>query len=136
MIRIPFSTGSEARDVSSTSARDVSDSLGAREQLESRMRLLEAKLGLHAEELKASIEQRVKRIESRVSRALVSLGSEVDVEDVENVVEFQTSGSEMHHLPAAAALAALNELNDTLELTRNHMEALDRSVSRMRSALQ
>ncbi len=138
MIRIPFSTGSDACEVPSTSVEDASGSLGARDQLESRMLLLENKLGHHAEELKSSIEQRVDRIESRVSRALVSLGSEAEEEEEANVVEFQSSdsGNEFHHLPAVAALAALNELNDTLELTRNHMRALDLSVARMKKSLQ
>jgi len=135
MIRIPFSTGSEAREVSSASARDHSDPGITRDQLESRMRLLETKLGDHAEELKVNIVQRVERIESRVSRALVTLGTETEDESAQNVVEFEGEKTS-HHLPATSAIAALNELNDTLELTRNHMEALDRSVSKMRQTLR
>lgn len=99
------------------------------------MRLLETKLGDHAEELKVNIVQRVERIESRVSRALVTLGTETEDESAQNVVEFEGEKTS-HHLPATSAIAALNELNDTLELTRNHMEALDRSVSKMRQTLR
>lgn len=99
------------------------------------MRLLESRLGDHAEELKSNIERRVERIESRITRALVSLGSEPEHEDAGNVVQFQQQENTPHHLPATSAIAALNELNDTLRMTRNHMEALDRSVSRMRRTL-
>lgn len=135
MIRIPFSTGSEAREVSSHTAEESADSSITRDQLESRMRLLESKLGQHAEELKTNIVQRVERIESRINRALVSMGSESEEASADNVVEFQGESSP-HHLPTTSAVSALNELNDTLELTRSHMEALDRSVSKMRKTLQ
>ena len=134
MIRIPFSTGSEAHEVSSASFQESVVSDNTRDQLESRMKLLETKLGDHAEELKSNIVQRVDRIESRVSRALVTMGADSEDENAENVVEFQGEG-DSHHLPATSAIGALNELNQTLELTRNHMEALNRSVTRMRETL-
>lgn len=135
MIRIPFSTGSEAQELSAHSTESSADSTITRDQLESRMRLLETKLGQHAEELKINIVKRVERIESRVTRALVSMGSESEEIGAHNVVEFQGE-SVAHHLPTSSAVSALNELNDTLELTRSHMEALNRSVSKMRQTLE
>jgi len=134
MIRIPFSSGSEAPQGSASSVQESSVVPEGRKHLEGRMRLLESKLTTHAEDLKTSLVRRVDRIESRVSRALVSLGTDSE-EDAENVVEFESEAKDLHHLPATSALSALNELNETLVITRNHMEALDRSVSRMREAL-
>lgn len=145
MIRIPFSQGSEAPNSTGADPAPSEPSAVAKEQLETRMLLLENRLSHHAEELKTSLFQRVERIESRVVRALVTLGSrEAEESEAANVVEFSGFGTddsgnenrEVHHLPASAAVSALNELNDTLELTRNHMEALDASVSRMREALR
>lgn len=137
MIRIPFSDGSQAYDPDGPMPReDDAEVRSGRELLESRMVLLESKLSVHAEDLRESVVRRVERIESRVSRALTSLGSGQDTPDPDNVVEFAEAGRDLHHLPAVAAVSALNELNATLELTRNHLDALDASVDRMRTALR
>lgn len=133
MIRIPFSAASESRDEPSGFSRAKSESRGARstEEIDARITMLETKLASHAEELKENVTERVDRIESRFHRALVSLGSSEEAEG-DNVVEFQSDAVTLHHLPATAALNCLNELNDTLQLTRDHVDALEESVDRMR----
>ena len=134
MIRIPFSAATESKEDRSglSSASSHSSSAKSVEEIDARISLLERKLTNHAEELKSNITDRVDRIESRFQRAMVSLGSEADSENEGNIVEFKNEQVTLHHLPATAALNALNELNDTLRLTRDHVEALGESVERMR----
>lgn len=93
---------------------------------------LEDELTAHAEELKESVTERIDRIESRFKRAMISIGSKCDSEDAGNVIEFNSDEVTLHHLPTVSALEALNELNDTIRLTREHLDALVSSVDRMR----
>ena len=133
MIRIPFSAAPESEEKPSGFPRHQRESARPQsaEDIDARISMLESKLASHAEELKENVTQRVDRIESRFHRAMVSLGSSKEQEG-EKVVEFQSDAVTLHHLPAAAALNCLNELNDTLQLTRDHVEALEESVDRMR----
>ncbi|MCG8601649.1 MAG: hypothetical protein MI807_16015 [Verrucomicrobiales bacterium] len=133
MIRIPFSAASGSEKEPSGFSRHPRPT-GERkstEEIDARISLLESKLASHAEELKENVTERVDRIESRFHRALVSLGSP-EGEEEEKVVEFKSDAVTLHHLPATAALSCLNELNDTLQLTRDHVDALEESVDRMR----
>lgn len=135
MIRIPFSADSE------TSPSGVSSSQGKRmtgeggERLELRLGNLETKLERHARELKDRVTERVDRIESRVHRAISTLSGEKAEEDVKNVIEFSAGGKSAHHLPAASAISALNDLNATLKHTREHLDALRVSVEQMRRTI-
>jgi hypothetical protein len=97
--------------------------------------LLESRLEYHAEELKDDVSRRVERIESRFDRAMKSISPSEDAPDSANVIEFLSEPANLHHLPATAAIDALNELNDTLRLTRVHLEALGASVAKMRRAV-
>ncbi len=100
------------------------------------MELLESKLANHAEDLKDTVSERVDQIESRFHRAMRSLsGKDGDSEAMENVIEFAAEHLELHHLPTTAALEALHDLNLTLQLTREHLDALGASVNRMRAAV-
>lgn len=134
MIRIPSSAAAESANGTSRPSSTPEGERPSRsvEEVDARISMLEAKLTSHAEQLKANITDRVARIESRFHRALISLGSEAESEGQGNVVEFKSDQVNLHHLPATAALHALNELNDTLQLTRDHVEALGESVARMR----
>ncbi len=133
MIRIPFSAASESGDEPSGFPRQKRESARphSTKDIDSRISMLESKLASHAMEMKENVTERVDRIESRFHRAMVSLGSSEEQEG-DKVVEFQSDTVTLHHLPATAALNCLNELNDTLQLTRDHVEALEESVDRMR----
>ena len=133
MIRIPFSAASESGDEPSGFPLHKRESARrhSTEDIDTRISMLESNLASHAEEMKENVTERVDRIESRFHRAMVSLGSSEEQED-DKVVEFQSDTVTLHHLPATAALNCLNELNDTLQLTRDHVEALEESVDRMR----
>lgn len=134
MIRIPFSADAgeptpplqPVDDKPYRRKRDTSD------ELESRLHLLESTLSAHAEELKRGVTERVERIESRFHRAMISLTLDDEGNEAANVVEFEGDDSVLHHLPTTAAIDAINELNDTLQLTREHLDALGSSVARMR----
>lgn len=137
MIRIPFSADSETSPsgVSSAQRKQLAGEGGSAETLEVRMEKLESKLEMHARDLKDRVTDRVERIESRVHRAISSLSGEKTEEGVQNVIEFSPGGKAMHHLPAASAISALNELNATLKHTREHLDALKISVEQMRRAI-
>ncbi|MDF1824446.1 MAG: hypothetical protein P1U68_07375 [Verrucomicrobiales bacterium] len=138
MIRIPFSPDSETSRAGATPARrDQLARLGGRkkESLEMRMGMLEAKLEVHARDLKARVTERVERIESRIHRAMSSITGSAEEESVGNVIEFVSEETSLHHLPAASALSALNELNATLKQTREHLDALILSVDQMRNSV-
>jgi hypothetical protein len=133
MIRIPFSAASESGDEPSGFPRQKRELVRphSTKDIDSRISMLESKLASHAMEMKENVTERVDRIESRFHRAMVSLGSSEEQEG-DKVVEFRSDTVTLHHLPATAALNCLNELNDTLQLTRDHVEALEESVDRMR----
>ncbi len=145
MIRVPFSSASEARqvtDVARTPRR--ADGTPASEEervamIESRLANLEVKLVSHAEELKHQISERVVRIQSRLENAMRPFEGGIDEnaldEGVMNVVPFGGESKDQHHLHASNAREALNELNQTLRLTREHLEALSSSVDRMRQSV-
>lgn len=139
MIRIPFSSGASSHGPAET---DLNSHAGEfvrgqkTDGLEIRMELLETKLASHADDLKETVTERVDQIESRFHRAMRSLsGKDGENEAMENVIEFAAEHVEMHHLPATAALEALHDLNLTLQLTREHLDALGASVNRMRDAV-
>ncbi|MEM1441953.1 MAG: hypothetical protein AAGF67_06395 [Verrucomicrobiota bacterium] len=134
MIRIPFSSDSESPQPEDNNGKRMSSNSirGDRGSLEKRMGKLEEKLDDHAQDLKDQVTERVERIESRIQRAMNSLSGETEGEDAGNVIEFASEAKAMHHLPAASAISALNELNSTLKQTRKHLEALRVSVDQMR----
>jgi hypothetical protein len=145
MIRVPFSSASEARQVTEVARTPLrADGTPASEEervamIEARLATLEVKLVSHAEELKVQISERVVRIQSRLENALRPFEGGVDENAAEggalNVVPFATESKDQHHLHASNASEALNELNQTLRLTREHLEALSSSVDRMRQSV-
>jgi hypothetical protein len=108
-------------------------------QNEERLRIMEETLARHAEEIHSSALERIGRIESRVHRAVFLLAPETGEPREENVVDFHQgdANSEAHHsLPSKSAQEALLELNATLKVTREHLDALGSSVQRLRAALK
>jgi len=139
MIRIPFNGDDRTAELPARAqgTTTTAEPTGRLRELDARVRLLESKLATHAEDLKAAVTDRIERIESRIERAVISLtrGTEQVEDGAGNVVEFTAEESTSHHLPTAAALEALDDLNDTLEGTREHLEALNASVARMKRAV-
>lgn len=149
MIRVPFFSSSEGRITrdeglaSVTMESPTTAELGRGERLEARLEALEIRLLSHAEELKAQIAGRVMRIQSRLERALRPFQPESERERVErhadNVVEFGKEGDLVvkevdHGLHACNAREAMLELNETLRVTREHLESLSSSIERMRES--
>lgn len=134
MIRIPFSSATEPGETRrKTRPRGpVEDFPELSGDLDERIAALETNLTTHAEELTRNVVSRVDRIESRFHRALVSMGGDEEKLETENVIEFTSDQVSLHHLPTVAALEALNELNHTLRLTREHVDALSDTVTRMK----
>lgn len=145
MIRVPFSSASEARSAPPKAHPPLrGDGQPASEDervamIEARLASLEVKLVSHAEELKLQISERIVRIQSRLENAIRPFeGGEPEntAEDTAaNVVPFAVDSKSQHHLHASNAREALNELNQTLRLTREHLEALSSSVARMRQSV-
>ena len=137
MIRIPFTADSQtsSKRAESLHAEDAPRSGGKSQSLEVRMDLLESKLEVHARDLKSRVTERVERIESRIHRAMNSLCGEAEEDGAENVVEFVSGEKSLHHLPTTSAISALNELNATLQQTKEHLDALSQSVARMRQSI-
>lgn len=145
MIRIPFSSAVEARKVTELAREPLrSDGTVASDEervalIEVRLANLEVKLVSHAEELKLQISERVVRIQSRLESAMRPFEGGVDEKASDNgamnVVPFAPESKDQHHLHASNAREALNELNQTLRLTREHLEALSSSVDRMRQSV-
>lgn len=140
MIRIPQSgVGSAIRSAADDQSSQAGEVLHEQktDRLEIRMDLLESRLASHADDLKETVTERVDQIESRFCRAMRSLsGKDGECEVMENVIEFAAEHVGMHHLPTTAALEALHDLNLTLQLTKEHLDALGGSVSRMRDAIR
>lgn len=141
MIRIPFSADPHPADPLNHGHPSTSEmgegSLLRETAIESRLAALELKLAIHAEELHSEVRGRVERIESRLENAVHYLGEkEGEPIEAENVVCFGGADSRPHHLHATNAKSALNELNETLHVTRQHLDALGASVARMRSAIE
>ena len=146
MIRVPFSSASDARSSTATGAARPPlrpDGAPASEAervawIEARLAALESKLVSHAEELKSQVSERVVRIQSRLENAMRPFHSDGEAEKADgadNVVPFASASPDLHHLHASNAREALHELNQTLTLTREHLEALSSSVDRMRQSV-
>ncbi len=149
MIRVPFFSSSDSRERHSGSTSFGSEphsgsDAGRGDRLESRLEALEFRLISHAEDLKSQIAERVLRIQSRIERALRPFQpfSECGlIEPVaDNVLEFGKEGmvsseSVDHLLHASNAREAMMELNETLRVTREHLESLSSSIERMRASL-
>lgn len=150
MIRVPFfSTVSNPADDSEditpmVNPSDLFRASGKEERIEARLEALEVRLVSHAEELKAQIAGRVMRIHSRIERALRPFQPESEREKVErstdNIVEFGQArkgnpASSDPLLHARNAREAMLELNETLRITREHLEALSGSIDRMRKSV-
>lgn len=150
MIRVPFFTSSDNRELHHRGLASVpSDHQPISEssrgdRMEARLEALEERLIAHAEELKSQISGRVMRIQSRIERALRPFQPESERERVErnadNVVEFGKEGEVNdepvdHLLHARNAREAMFELNETLRVTREHLESLASRIEQMREAL-
>lgn len=145
MIRIPFSTTPDSSSQTPAEAISGTDFTkpagtfpgdeGSRDEtLEARVSAMELKLTTHAEELASQVSDRVERIRCRIDKAMQSFLAEesVDSEAAEKVVEFETDEKQLHHLNACNARDAINELNQTLKITQEHLAALDCTVERMK----
>lgn len=150
MIRVPFFTTSDSRELRHRGLASVpSDNQPVSEssrgdRMEARLEALEGRLISHAEELKSQIAGRVMRIQSRIERALRPFQPESERERVErnadNVVEFGKEGEVTddpvdHLLHACNAREAMLELNETLRVTREHLESLASRIEQMRESL-
>ncbi len=146
MIRVPFFLSSEDQpivmDAHKHPALDADEAI---HRLDLRLARLEQRLAIHADELKSNVSERITRIQSRLERALGGFqlgreeGTEVE-ENPENVVEFRNlrggkPGQADHVLCVKNAREAMTELNETLRLTRDHLEALSGSIDKMRSCI-
>lgn len=145
MIRIPFighSTELDAaqRQLGLSSQGHQSWDNGAappREQIEARIAALELRLVDHAEELTQQITSRVERIQSRVERALLPFSDASEGADAAgaNVLEFTAASSPSHYLHSVNAREALYDLTQALLSTSEHLDALGRSVARMKQSV-
>ncbi len=150
MIRVPFFPLPQSKselDPSSRELRDETPALentAAEDRIEARLSSLELRLVAHAEELKMQVSQRVMRIQSRVERALRPFQPDSERKRVErsadNIIEFGADvlgpdSDSKRLLHARNARAAMHELNDTLRLTQEHLEALSGSIERMRRSV-
>lgn len=145
MIRVPFSSASEARSVTDLERPPFrADGTPASDKervalIEARLATLEVKLVSHAEELKLQVSERIVRIQSRLENAIrpfeEGVGKNTEEDAAANVVPFAPVSKDQHHLHASNACEALNELNQTLRLTREHLDALSSSVNRMRQSV-
>lgn len=137
MIRVPLSTVPEARILSdsdesvtvASSGRDI-------DEIDARLDHLELRLVAHAEEFRGEMVERVEEIQSRLENAMKPFQTPTeDGEVASNVVEFRADESDFHHLHANNACKALSELNRTLRSSREHLDALSKSVERMKRAI-
>lgn len=138
MIRLPFSADSHPADPKLPREEVSLGNEGSAHRegvIEARLAALELKLALHAEELHTEVSGRVERIQSRLENVVQFFGEEKGISAEANVVKFAGGESSMHHLHATNAKVALNELNETLHVTRKHLDALGDSVARMRTAV-
>ncbi len=146
MIRVPFFPLHRSKSENVAPLKEVPSYPDTAETdlIEARLSSLELRLVAHAEELKMQVSQRVMRIQSRVERAIRPFQPESERKRTErsadNIVEFGMDLAEEgrqgdHPLHARNARAAMNELNETLRLTREHLEALSGSIERMRRSM-
>lgn len=147
MIRVPFFLSSEDQPILMDAHKHPAlDADQAIHRLDQRLARLEQRLAIHADELKSNVSERITRIQSRLERALGGFqssreeGTEVE-KNPENVVEFRNLRSGKpereadHILCVKNARDAMTELNETLRLTRDHLEALSGSIDKMRSCI-
>jgi dGTP triphosphohydrolase len=145
MIRIPFLGHSSELDAAQrqlglSSPGNQSWDHGSapqREQIEARIAALELRLVDHAEELTQQLTSRVERIQSRVERALLPFSETCEGSDAgaQNVVEFTAASSPSHYLHSVNAREALHDLTQALLSTSEHLDALGRSVARMKQSV-
>lgn len=147
MIRVPFLSFLPQHRMSEFRLVKPETSIGAveaerhrAEQIEIRLSELELKLTQHAQELNSEISSRVLRIQSRIESALrpfhVKAESNRLEEEADNLVSFsEGEGRTKHQLYAHNAREAMLELNETLRITREHLDALSGSVERMRTSV-
>lgn len=150
MIRIPFFShpnselGRDARTLPTFPREAMAPERERVERVEVRLAALEHRLVSHAEELKSCIGNRVMRIQSRVERAMRPFQPEsgrMRAElSVDNIIEFGTERPGKPEMPVEAlnarnAREALLELNETLQQTREHLEALFGSIDRMKRSV-
>jgi hypothetical protein len=149
MIRIPFSSHTETASPSNGKihafdSAPIAAPAGATEGervevIEARLAALERKLVSHAEDLKVQVSDRVLRIQSRLENAMKPFEADSSegeaTGDVSNVLNFAGDFTQLHHLHATNACSALNDLNQTLKVTREHLEALASSVDRMKRSV-
>lgn len=143
MIRIPFAASAEGKHPIEPSSRSggapTAEEEGRVNRVEARLAALELRLAGHAEELSAQVSERVLRIQSRLENALRPFVAP-EPETLESwnsgkVVEFSGDSCDDHLIHARNACEALYELNQTLKLTREHLEALACSVDRMKRSV-
>lgn len=147
MIRVPFFPSSSLATEKAGFRRDSvsADALACDEdglaRLEARLSSLKVGLREHAEELKKQVSDRVLKIHSRLENALHPFQPEsetdVAIDGAKNVLSFESprhrlSPEQRNLLHLRNAREAMKELNETLRATREHLEALDSSVEKMR----
>lgn len=146
MIRVPFFSASDDKPVvGEHQDRSISDANLAVERLDARLATLEQRLAVHAEELKINVSDRVTRIQCRLERALRPFQTERERnkregETAPNIVEFNATANHGKEpinrtLYVQNAREAMAELNETLRLTRDHLESLSGSIERMRRSI-
>jgi hypothetical protein len=150
MIRIPFFShpeselGRDARTLPAFPREAMAPERERVDRVEVRLAALEHRLVTHAEDLKTSIGNRVMRIQSRVERAMRPFQPESErmraERSVDNIIEFGTDRPGKPEMPVEAlharnAREAMLELNETLQQTREHLEALFGSIDRMKRSV-
>ena len=137
MIRVPLSTVPEARVHSDgDDFRTVASSGRDIDAIDARLDHLELRLVAHAEEFRGEMVERVEEIYSRLENAMKPFQPDAETGEIaSNVVEFNATESDFHHLHASNAREALSELNRTLRCSREHLDALSKSVERMKRAI-
>lgn len=147
MIRVPFFPSSSVATEKAGFRRDsASPDALAHDQdglarLEARLSSLEVGLREHSEELKQQVSARVLKIQCRLENALHPFQPEIEgsaaADGAKNVLSFENpqhrlSPEQRNLLHLRNAREAMKELNETLRATREHLEALDSSVEKMR----
>lgn len=150
MIRIPFFStheteiGRESRGLPAFPREALTPDRERVDRVEVRLAALESRLVSHAEELKSNIGSRVMRIQSRIERAMRPFQPESErmkaERSADNILEFgidhpggpETPDKALH---ARNAREAMIELNETLRVTREHLDALFGSIDRMKQSV-
>ncbi len=113
-------------------------------QMEQRLRILESAVVKNAIELRDRVSERLERIEKKLDSEVMNLTGEEpqiapDFSNLEidnNVVVFPSNMHvESDRLVQHTATEFLSEFSETLTVTREHLEALTQSISKMRVEL-